>query len=195
MKTSQLIIWTILALAFQSTYGQQLYKCDTTKSYWTFEKDSSFFAVKLLGNAKEQDRKSVISVGSFALQYVIVDKKNYIKEDADTSGLKVLIKYALSEAEYFTSIFKQKINIQLQKVPLSSNRSVLLWFFEMPSNVSKDVKHQVFANIIIGDKIVGLSSSQFSDQKFDDVKNFLIDIISTLKKFDSKKDFEKLCGQ
>jgi hypothetical protein len=78
---------------------------------------------------------------------------------------------------------------------LSSDKTVLIWFFEMPSSVSQEVKHQVFANIIVGDKIFGLSSSQFADQKLDDVKNFLMDVISTLKKVDNKNDFDKLCGQ
>jgi hypothetical protein len=94
-----------------------------------------------------------------------------------------------------TGLFKQKLNIQIQKAPLSSDKTVLIWFFEMPPSVSQEVKHQVFANVIIGDKIFGLSSSQFTDQKLEDVKNFLMDVISTLKQMNNKKDLEKLCGQ
>ncbi len=192
MKSSIILIAIVMSL---TASGQQLYKCDSTKSYWTFEKDNSFFAVKLIGKVSEQDRKSVIAVNNFALQYVIVDKKDYIKADSITSDLKVLTNYALSEAEYMTRIFKQKLNIQMQKAPLSSDKTVLIWFFEMPPSVSQEVKHQVFANIVIGDKIFGLSSSQFTDQELQDVKDFLMDVISTLKQLNDKKDLEKLCGQ
>jgi hypothetical protein len=194
-KLKLILTLTAITLTALTVRGQQLYKCDATKSYWTFEKDDSFFAVKLLGKVSEQERKNVIAVNNYALQYVIVDKKQYIKGDSISADLKVLTNYALSEAEYMTGLFKQKLNIQMQKAPLSSDKTVLIWFFEMPSSVSQEVKHQVFANIIIGDKIFGLSSSQFADQKLDDVKSFLMDVISTLKKLDDKNDFDKLCGQ
>ena len=194
-KLKLLLTLTATTLTVLTISGQQLYKCDTTKSFWTFEKDNSFFAVKLLGKVTEQANKNVIAVNNYALQYVIVDKKNYIKADSITADLKVLTNYALSEGEYMSGLFKQKLNIQMQKAPLSSDKTVLIWFFELPTSVSKEVKHQVFANIIIGDKIIGLSSSQFADQKLDDVKNFLMDVISTLKKVDNKNDFDKLCGQ
>jgi hypothetical protein len=194
-KLKLIVTLTVTILMTLTVSGQQLYKCDTAKSYWTFEKDNSFFAVKLLGKVSEQERKSVIAVNNYALQYVIIDKKQYIRADSISADLKVLTNYALSEAEYMTNLFKQKLNIQMQKAPLSSDKTILIWFFEMPSSVSQEVKHQVFANIIIGDKIFGLSSSQFADQELDDVKNFLMDVISTLKKVDNKNDFDKLCGQ
>lgn len=192
MKNFLILIALMMSL---TASGQQLYRCDSTKSYWTFEKDNSFFAVKILGKVSEQGKKSVIGVNNYVLQFVIVDKKDYIKADSITSDLKVLTNYVLSESEYMAGLFKQKINIQMQKAPLSSDKTVLIWFFEMPPSVSQEVKHQVFVNIIIGDKIIGLSSSQFTDQKLEDVKNFLMDVISTLIQVNDKKDLEKLCGQ
>ena len=189
-----ILILTVATFTTLSVNGQQLFRCDTTTSYWTFEKGNSFLAVKLLGKVSEQERKSVIAVNNYVLQYVIVDKKDYIKDNI-TDDLKVLTNYVLSEAEYMSGLFKQRLNIQIQKAPLSSDKTVLIWFFEMPSNVSQEVKHQVFVNIIVGDKIFGLSSSQFADQKLDDVKDFLMDVINTLKKVESKNDFKKLCGQ
>lgn len=194
MKSLQLLILTILALAFKTNNAQQLYKCDTTKSYWVFEKDSTFFVLKLLGNVRESQNKNLIAVNSFALQCIILNKQNYIKSEKDTTDLRVLVNYALSEAEYFSGQFKQKVNIQLEKVPGVGDKSAVLWFFEMPSNISKEVKHQVFINIIIGDKIYGLSSSQFADQKLEDIKNFLKNNIINLETTKTDKDLSKLCG-
>jgi hypothetical protein len=192
-KIRIILTFAVITLTIFSVNGQQLFKCDSTKSYWAFEKDNSFFAIKLLGKVREQERKMVIAVNNYILQYVIVDKKNYIKSDSIAADLKVLTNYALNEAEYMTGLFKQKLNIQMQKALSSSDKTVLIWFFEMPSNVSQEVKHQVFANIVIGDKIFGLSSSQFESQKLDDVKNFLMDVIGTLKKVNVKTDFNNLC--
>ncbi len=186
-----LIILIALVISLKGS-GQQIIKCDSTKSYWIFEKNNTVFSVKLIGNISEQEKKSVIAVNDYVLQYVIVDKKDYLKADTNMDDLNVLTNYALSEAEYMTGLLKQKLNIQMQKAPLSSDKTALVWFFEMPSNVSQEVKHQIFVNIIIGDKIIGLSSSQFADQKLDDIKNFLMDEISTLKQV---KDIDKLCGQ
>jgi hypothetical protein len=194
-KRILLLALTVTVLTILTVNGQQLYKCNTTKSFWTFTKDSSFFAVKLLGNAKETERKSVISVDNYVLQNLLIDKAKFMKEGEDNSDLKVLVRYAMSEAEYFSGVFKTKINIQMQKAPLSADKSVLIWFFEMPSGKNEKVKFQLFANIIIGDKIFGFASSQFADQKFDSVKDFLMDVISTLKRVDNKNDFDKLCGQ
>lgn len=190
-KMKYLIILIELVMSLTGS-GQQIMKCDSSKSYWIFEKNNAVFSVKLIGNISEQEKKSVIAVNGYVLQYVIVDKKDYIRADSNMADLNVLTNYALSEAEYMTVLLKQKLNIQMQKAPLSSDKTALIWFFEMPLNVSQEVKHQIFVNIIIGDQIIGFSSSQFADQKLDDVKNFLMDAISTLKQV---KDIDKLCEQ
>ena len=194
-KTILFYIWTISALTALTSYGQQVFKCNTSKSYWTFEKNDTFFAVKLDGNIKETERKNVISVDNYVLQNIILDKTKFIKEGEDNSDLKLLIKYAMSEAEYLSSQFKTKINIQMQKAPISADKNVLIWHFEMPSNMNQEVKSQIFANVVIGDKIFGLASSQFTDQKFENVRDFLMDVISTVKKLKNKNEFSTLCGQ
>lgn len=187
-----LAIATFTALAVR---GQVLYKCNETQSYWTFEKDNSFLAVRVVGKVTEQERKNVIAVNGYALQYVIVDKQPYLMGDSQSDDLKVLTNYALQEAEYMTSVFKQKLDIQMQKAPLSTDKTVLMWWFLMPSSLSQEVKHQVFANIVVGDKVFGLSSPQFADQELDDVKDFLMDVISTLQAVRKKGDLGKLCRQ
>lgn len=192
-KLKLLFIMIVVVSTSLSVSGQQLYKCDSTKSYWTFTKDSSFFVIKLLGNVRETERKSVVAVDNFVLQGMVIDKAEYVKDGEDSSNLKVLIRYAMSEAEYFTGLFKTKINVQMQQAPISSDQIVLIWFFEMPSGQNQDVKYQLFANLIIGDKIFGLASSQFADQKLDNVKDFLMNAISTLKEVDNEKEFKGLC--
>jgi hypothetical protein len=194
-KLKFILALTVATFTALTVHGQELYRCNATQSYWTFEKDNSFFAVSIVGKVSKQERKNVIAVNDYALQYVIVDKQRYLMGDSKSDDLKVLTNYALSEAEYMPNLFKQKLDIEMEEAPLSADKTVLIWFFEMPSTVSQEVKHQVFANIIVGDKIFGLSSPRFADQELDDVKDFLMDVISTLKVIKKENDFGKLCRQ
>ena len=135
----------------------------------------------------------MISFGQYALQGAIVSKSEFISnEDKKPEDLKVMVNCALAEARHFSNLFKIKVNIQMQKVSLADKES-LLWFFDMPEQISKSVKKQLFINIIVGDKIVGLSSSQFENQKFGEVRDFLTDTIATLKKIDDKEKIKNPC--
>jgi hypothetical protein len=187
----RLILFT-LTLTALTVSGQQLQTCDTTRSYWTFSQNNSFFSIKLLGNVSSTERVNVISIDNYPLQSLLVDKANFLKEGEDNTELKVLIRYAMSEAEYLSNIFKTKINIQLQQAPLSAGKSVLIWFYEMPSGHNQEVKFQLFASIIHGDKIFGLSRPQFADQKFERIRDSLMDLISTLRNVD-KDNIDNLC--
>jgi len=189
MKGLTLFILSIITLTVN---GQQLNKCDSTKSYWTFKQNNSFFSIKLLGNVSTTESVNIVSIDNYPLQSLVVDKSNFLKEGEDNSELKVLLRYANSEAEYLSSMFRTKIDIRLQQAPLSADKSVLIWFFEMPSGHNQEVKFQLFANIIHGDKIFGLARPQFADQKFDRVRDSLMDVISTLKIID-KGDLDNQC--
>lgn len=192
MKITRFFFAALLLLTLQAAYAQQLYKCSATKSFWIIEKDNSFFTVGIPGNVKETDKKNIIAVDSFALQYVIVEKKHFIEEDS--SGMTPLIKYALNESEYFSGVYNHKVNVNFQKAEVKSH-DVLIWFFELPSHVSQGVKNQVFASMLSGDKIFGLAAPQFPGQELEDVKNLLVDVIITLKRDEVKIDAAKLCSE
>ncbi|AWI27041.1 hypothetical protein [Flavobacterium pallidum] len=174
--------------------AQQLYKCDDTQSFWAFSKDEPYQYVKLSGFAKETERKSMISVGDYVLQNVIADKSKHMENGA-AEDLKILVRYALSEAEYLSGIFGKWIDIKMEKPLLSNGMEALLWWFELPMMPDNQVKSQLFVNVISGDKIFGLSSSQFEGQEFEDVKKFLIAVIGSLKRVTDARDFEKLCSK
>ena len=82
-----------IALATLTTltiFGQELYRCDSTKAYWAFSKDNSFFAIKLIGDVKETDSESLITVNNYVLQGMVVDKEKYVVEGEDNSNTKAL---------------------------------------------------------------------------------------------------------
>ncbi len=202
-----LIAFLMTSVTIWTTYAQELHKCDSTKSFWIFSKGGTSFVAKLFGNAAETERKNVLLADSYALQYIIVDKINYLDSIEGNTDLSVLRRYAMKEAEYFTGIFERKLNITMQKLSLSPNQIGLIWSFDFPPE-KLDTKPKkspteratvtrslLFINLIIGDKIIGLSTSQFSDQKFEDVRSFLVTVSNSVKQFDNKTDVEKLCGQ
>jgi hypothetical protein len=177
-----------------NSYGQQIEKCDSTKSYWIIESGNTNYTLKIPGTVSTTERKNVISVNNKALQYVVVEKKNYIIEGKTSTELEILANYVSNEVSYISRQFKTKLEAQMQKAPLSNEKDVVIWWYKMPDGMNEQVSNQLFVSIIIGDKIFGVASPQFTYQKFEEVRDFLMDIISTLKNVDKKKDLKNICG-
>ena len=194
MKKLLTLSFSLLVCVSFALKAQQLHQCDENKSYWILSKDEDNFIVELSGKAQESEKKGVITINGYILQGLIINKSAFIDEgEKDSKELQILVRYALSEADYFSKLFKTKINIQIQKAVLSDGKEVLLWFFDMPESITANVKRQLFVNMLIGDKIIGLASPQIADQKFEDVRNFLTNAISILKKIEDKNKLTKEC--
>ncbi|PKP21744.1 MAG: hypothetical protein CVU05_06095 [Bacteroidetes bacterium HGW-Bacteroidetes-21] len=188
LKTGYYIVFLIF---FSSgIYAQSVVTCDSTLSFWVIPNDSINYTLNLSGRVQTTEKPMVIAVNNYALQYLIVEKKYYTEEKGDNSDLKILIRYALSECEYLSNMYKTKLNLQMQKAPVSNNNEVLIWYYAMPEDLNEQVKYQVYANLVLGDKIFGIASPQFSDQTLNEIKDFLMDVISTLKQIEEP---EKLC--
>ena len=192
MKTQLSIVLFLLISSL--AIAQEIRKCDDQKAYWLFGKDSSSYIVKLEGTLKTTQTKRVIALDGHPLQYVVVYKNKYMDgiEGKDTATFMPLIVYAKSEGEYISGQFGNKLELTLDNQS-KGKMKILLWYYKMPISVSTEVKHQLIANVIIGDKIIGLSTSQFNDQNFDDVKDFLIKEITTLKEVKDIAELDKLC--
>jgi hypothetical protein len=142
--------------------------------------------VKLKGRIQKTQYPSVIGLGDYALQYLIADKKRYNKK----TDLEIMVSHVMSEVEYQSKIFKAQLKLQMQKVTISENMEGLLWHYEIPEHISQEVKSQIFISVIIGDYIVGVSSTQFINQNFDHVKNFLMEVAKQIRYTDS---IENIC--
>lgn len=176
----------LVSLLFFGTHisAQEIVKCDSTKAYWVIAKDQHTYALLLQGHYQITDRPGLIALNGYALQFIIINKKSFAKEEYDTD-LKLLIAYALDESKYLSEALKTKLNVQFRKSPLSNGKDALLWYYEMPELMNQQVKQQIYVNTIIDDKIIGFASPQFSDQKFETVRDFLMDSISALKKVEN----------
>ena len=185
----------IFIISIINSYGQQIEKCDSTKSFWIIENRNTNYTLKIIGTVSTTERKNVISVNDYALQYLIVDKNNYITEGRKATELEILANYVSSEVNYISGQFETKLEAQMQKAPLSNEKDVIVWWYKMPYGMNEQVTNQLFVSIIIDDNIFGIASPQFLDQEFKQVRDFLMDVISTLQKVDKKKDLKNICNK
>jgi len=170
--------------------AQQIIVCDSNTTFCVFPHDSVHYSLKFDGIVRSTEIPSAVTVDQFFLQYLFVDKGKFIRDGEDNSDLSILTRTALNECEYLTSIYKKKINVVFQKVPMGTN-DVLLWYYEMPRKMKGDVSAQLYANMIVGNDIFGLYTPQFEDLEFNEVRDFLLDAMSSLA---TVRDIDGICA-
>jgi len=182
-------IFLVLFLLYGfSAKSQDIIPCDSTHSYWVLKKENPNIVVKLKGKIQKTQYPTVIGLNDYALQYLITNKKPY--NNSCKKDLEIILKHVMSEVEHQSKMFKAQLKLQMQKVVISENLEGLLWHYEIPKHISQEVKSQVFISIIIGDYIVGVSATQFINQNFDHVKNFLMEVARQIRSTDS---IENIC--
>ena len=189
-----------LALLFLLTsavpsHSQNLIACSDTTTWWVVPGPDAGFALRLSGKIQTTDHKNVLAVNDFVLQYLVSDIKKFTVEGQDNSGLIPLIRHALSEGEYMSGLFKNQLNIQMEKAEAGPGRQALVWHFDFPEGMNTEVEQQVFVSMLVGDQIIGLSSSLFKGQVFVDIRDFLTEIISTALVLDKQENLQQLCDK
>jgi hypothetical protein len=178
---------------FAGLISQEVIQCDTATSFWVIKKDKETYTVKLHGKVIKSNMPTVLVVNKYALQYIMVDKAQFVNRENANSEQEILQTYIKSEVDYLSKVLNTKLNVSMQNAPLSKDRNVIVWSYPMPEGQNSSVKIQLFACMIIGDKIIGFGSSQFTDQTFEEVRDFLMDVISTLEKAQGKPGKKKMC--
>ena len=101
--------------------------------------------------------------------------------------------YVLSEGDYFSSLFKEKIELAIFPKDINKNKKALFWYFNVPKLVSSDSKNElnalksVFITSLNGNTIITIGTTQFENQKIKDIENHLFELIKTIKISKSKK--------
>ncbi len=193
MRTTILAALLVLVSSFASA---QIMKCKSGTTYWVLtQNDSTHYVLGTLMPVKQMQRRNIVQVGEFVVQAMNVDKVPYVG-GADTTHLAMLSRYATEELDFISKQMKTKLELAMIKSHFGEGQGVdvLIWSHIMPETISKEVKAQIFANIIIGDRIFGLSSPQFNDQTFQAVRDFLMDMISTVKVIRNQAELSGLCN-
>jgi hypothetical protein len=177
---------SLLCVSAFLSHAQDLKDCNG-KTHWIFRQEHGWLGVAPSGKISKTESRKIIHVDNYDLQCVIVSKSTYAKEE-DNTDLKVLTRYAMAEITWQSEQMKSKLMLNAHKEELASGKSILIWSFEMPEGANKDVLNQVYANIVIGDKIFGLGCPRYKDQSMKEIKKFLTETISTLKEYKKEKE-------
>lgn len=192
MKTTILAALLVLVSTFASA---QIMRCESGATYWVLtQNDSVHYVMRTLMPVKQMQRPNIVQAGEFVVQAVTVAKAPYIG-GADTSQLAMLSRYATEEGDFISKQMKTKLELTMVKSNFGEGQGVdvLIWSHVIPETITKEVKAQIFANIILGDRIFGVSSPQFSDQTYEAVRDFLMDMISTVKVVRNQAELGTLC--
>ena len=192
MKITTIAAFLVLVSTFASA---QIMRCESGATHWVLTKnDSMHFVLRSLMPVKQLQRPNIVQVGEFVVQAITVDKAPYVP-GVDTTQLAILSRYATEEGDFISKQMKTKLDLTMVKSNFGEGEGVdvLIWSHVMPETISKEVKAQIFATIILGDRIFGLSSPQFSDQTYEAVRDFLMDVLSTVKVVRDQRVLSTLC--
>ncbi|AWH85234.1 hypothetical protein HYN59_08935 [Flavobacterium album] len=176
-----------LTMALQA---QELVKCSPDKTFWLIKEGGKNYAIALPGEVKESNHAKIITVGGKVLQYLVVDKKQHEEKAGSTDDLKVLISFVTGETAYLSGQFTKELQTTMEVIKLKDGRKAIYWGYKMPEGTAKEVEMQHFLNVVEGDKIFGLASTQFTGDNASAIKQLLTDGLNSLAVV---KDGKNLC--
>jgi hypothetical protein len=168
----------IAAVVFTTNVApQSLVRCNDKVTYWVIPDGKYYYTVKLRGDIDLSHQHDILNVDDKALQYTLADTSRYTNKENDES---ILVRYITEETIYLRSKFNtSSLNSYREIISLSSGKTAVLWYFELPEGKNKEVMAQLFANVVIGNRIFGLGSPLFAGEDFDALRVFLTEGIAT----------------
>jgi len=175
-----------------TTYAtpQSIIKCSNNTTYWIIPDNNYNYAIRLQGDIDLSNQYDILNIDDKALQYVLLDKVLYTDKNTKNSHTAILSEYVAMESDLLMAKFKGKTHIHSEIKTTSTGKTVILWHFTLPEGKDREVTAQLFADVIIGDKIFGLGAPLFAGQDLDSLKSFLMDAIATI---DTVKNMNALC--
>lgn len=187
-------LYPVLVLAaclYQLPLAAQLMPCEGGRTYWVVNKDSIHYVMEIPGRGRATEKENTILVDNDRLTCEIIRKNTYADPGAKNPDLKLLLKHMALETDSASRQVKTRLKLQVQSVPISEEQEVMVWHYELPVGMKQEIKAEIHVSIMMGGNIVTFSSPQFNGQEFDAVKDFLLEVISTLKVV---QDPELPCG-
>lgn len=188
MKT--VIIILLLGFIPANLSAQYIIECSNDTTFWIINDRNTIYSVKLHGDIAESKIPELLNVEDMALQYVLLDKNQFMEDDGDNTELSILKRYVEEETKYLSGKFPKPFEVLTEVYTISTGKEFILWYYKLPEGKSKEVISQLFINTIIDNTIIGFGSPQFIDHDFETIKNFLVDTISTLSVI---QDTNSLC--
>ncbi|MCF8298264.1 MAG: hypothetical protein K9J13_12025 [Saprospiraceae bacterium] len=179
--------------------AQNLIKCNDSTFYFINQKENYYCYVELIGDIQETENNKVISFNNYAMQSLLLNKIDYKTNDND--DIAILTNYMLSETEYYSGLYKEKLYLMMIPIEISKNKKAVIWYFDVPKKIqdltqepSQPAVKQVFVSVISRDFIYSIGTTQFKDQSFDNLQIALTRLIKSINSGKGKVDSNKLCG-
>ncbi|WP_162126755.1 hypothetical protein [Flavobacterium phycosphaerae] len=185
MKT-KLALLILLCSSF--VFSQNIVECNAKKSYWIIQNNKDSYAIELLGKVKKTDNVNLIALNNLPLQSLLVDKSKFVNAENKDDHFEILKAYVEGEHEYLNTQFKTELELKMFKIEIKGSMTSIFWYFKLPEGQNAEVTSQLFASMIMDDKIFGLSTSQFKSQDFQKLQYQLLDTLYSVKKIDSDKN-------
>ena len=190
MKPFKLILRIVMALFITNLPAQSLVKCNNSMAYWIIPDNDLLYAIALKGDVDLSENPDIININETALQYILLDKLNYLDKKNDDEPL--LLRYITTEQEHLRNFFAPRSLLITSEIILlpSLGKNAVFWSFDLPEGKNNEVASQLFINIISENSIFGLSTPLFTDYDFNEAKRLLIDTLDSLHTI---KNIESLC--
>jgi hypothetical protein len=150
-----------------------------------------FYIDYMGGQVKTTERNNLFEVSGTTLQVLALDKKEFVGK----TNIETLENHAKSEIDYIADYLKVKLKFESTTIKINGQSDCLLWYYEMPESVSKEVKNQLYISFIYKDFIVGVNTAQFANQTFIQIQNFLKAIVENTHYSDERITLEYLCSK
>lgn len=200
MTTKFKLLFATLFLTYISVQAQKTATVDSKSVIETkdggllifnnFNKLDLYFYIDYKGGlVRTTERHNLFEVNGTTLQVLALDKNNYIGK----TNQETLENHAKSEIDYIGNYLKVKLKFKTEKITIKGQQDYLLWYYEMPESVSKEVKSQLYISFIYKDFIIGVNTAQFSNQTFNEILDFLKVIAENTYYSDERVTLEYLC--
>lgn len=183
MKPYLIAVKAFILLSPFYALSQTLTKCSDGNVFWLIpDENSAHYAVKLRGDIDLSAQPDILNIDDKALQYILLDSRQYIEQGKDNSDKEILNRYVDGEAAYLRERFGENLEIYSELQTTPEGKAFILWRYLLPHGSNKEVTSLVFADIVMDTEIFGLGSPQFADMELTPIKNLLINAISTVFK-------------
>lgn len=200
MTTKFKLLFATLFLTYISVQAQKTATVDSKSVIETkdggllifnnFNKLDLYFYIDYKGGlVRTTERHNLFEVNGTTLQVLALDKNKYIGK----TNQETLENHAKSEIDYIGNYLKVKLKFKTEKITIKGQQDCLLWYYEMPESVSKEVKSQLYISFIYKDFIIGVNTAQFSNQTFNEILDFLKVIAENTYYSDERVTLEYLC--
>ncbi len=167
-------------------FSQELLKCNDSINYIVKNLNSKNIAIKIEGKIRQLENPQIFLLNDDTIiQLLTNETKDYLENGKEE--IPIIATYVLKEAEYFSELFKEKINLAMLPEDLLETKKALFWHFNLPQNTKSKESNElkalksVFISLVENDEIITIGTTQFENQKLENIEKILIDLAKNVK--------------